>query len=235
MTCEFDRIAVNGDATGTGIKPHRSAIEFAFGVAGRSAQKRPHAREYFLEMEWLGDVVVGSRIKALHLVAPAVARRKHEHWHGAAAATPGFQDRDAIHFRQTDIKNDRVVRLGLAEKVALLAIESAVDDITRVGQRSGKLAIEVGIVLDHEEAQGIILHSRADMKLATHRINRCFDHFATTAKQSQHIDEFLVTPAQARPHHFGVFTVLAERFDGLPERNCKIGIDRGALFGLGET
>lgn len=73
------------------------------------------------------------------------------------------------------------------------------------------------------------------MKLATHGINGCVDHFATTTKQSQHIDEFLVVPAQACPHHFGVFAVLAERFDGLAERNRTIGIDRGALFGLGET
>ena len=197
--------------------------------------KRAHAREHFLEMERLGDVVVGSGIEALHLVAPAVARGEHEHRHGASGAAPGFQDRDAVHFRQADIKNDRVVGLGLAEIMAFLAIEGAIDDIAGVGQRSGELAIEVGIVLDHEEAQGIILHSRAGMKLATDGVNGCVDHFATAAKQSQHIDEFLVAPAQARPHHLGVFAVLAQRFDGLGERNRPIGIDRGALFGLGET
>ena len=33
------------------------------------------------------------------------------------------------------------------------------------------------------------------MKLATDGINRCFDYFATTAKQSQYIDELVVALA----------------------------------------
>jgi hypothetical protein len=34
--------------------------------------------------------------------------------------------------------------------MALLAVESAVDDITRVSQRGGELAVKIGIVLDNE-------------------------------------------------------------------------------------
>ncbi len=79
--------------------------------------------------------------------------------------------------------------------MAFLAIEGAIDDIAGVGQRCGELAIKVGIVLDHEEAQGIILHSRAGMVLAIYGVNGNVDHFATAAKQSQHIHEFLVLPA----------------------------------------
>jgi hypothetical protein len=119
--------------------------------------------------------------------------------------------------------------------MALLAVEGTIDDIAGVGQRSGKLAIKVGIVLDHEEAQGIILHSRAGMKLPADGINGCLDHFATAAQQSQYIDEFVVAPAQARAHHFRVFAVLAEQFDGLGQRNGSTRIHRGALFRSGET
>ena len=199
------------DAAGAGIEPHRSAIEFALGVAGRAAQQRAHARQHFLEMKWLGDIIVGAGVEALHLVAPAVARGQHEHRHGAAGAAPGFQDRDAVHLRQADIENDRVVGFGLAEIMALLAVEGAIDDIAGVGQRGGELAVEIGVVLDHEEAQGIILRSAAGMILAAGGVNGCVDHFATAAKQSQHIDEFLVVPAQAGADHFGVFAVLRAR------------------------
>ena len=38
--------------------------------------------------------------------------------------------------------------------MALFAVEGAVDDIAGVGQRGGELAVEIGVVLDDEEAQG---------------------------------------------------------------------------------
>jgi hypothetical protein len=119
--------------------------------------------------------------------------------------------------------------------MAFLAIEGAIDDIAGVGQRCGELAIKVGIILDHEEAQGIILHSRAGMVLTIYGVNCNVDYFATAAKQSQHIHEFLVLPAQASPYDFGVLAVLAQRFDGLAERNSPVVVNRGALFVSCET
>ena len=151
---ELDRIAVDRDAAGARIEPHRAAVEFALGVAGRAAQQRAHARQHLLEMERLGDIIVGAGVEALHLVAPAVARGQHQHRHGAAGAAPGFQHRNAVHLRQADVEDDGVVGLGLAEIMALLAVEGAVDDIAGVGQRGGELAVEIGVVLDDEEAQG---------------------------------------------------------------------------------
>ena len=35
--------------------------------------------------------------------------------------------------------------------MGLFAVEGAVDHVTGVGQRGGKLAIEIGIILDDEE------------------------------------------------------------------------------------
>ena len=136
------------------FEPHRPADEFALGVADRAAQQRAHARQHFLEMKRLGDIVVGAGVEALHLVAPAVARGQQQHRHGAAGAAPGFQHRNAVHLRQADIEHDRVVGLGLAEIVALLAVEGAVDHIAGLGQRRRKLAVQIGIVLDNEEPHG---------------------------------------------------------------------------------
>ena len=110
---ELDRIAVDRDAPGARVEPHRPAGEFALGVAGRAAQQRAHARQHLLEMEGLGDVIVGAGVEALHLVAPAVARGQHQHRHGAPGAPPGFQHRNAVHFRQADVEDDRVVGLRI--------------------------------------------------------------------------------------------------------------------------
>ena len=119
--------------------------------------------------------------------------------------------------------------------MTLLAIESAIDDVARVGQRSGELAVEIGVVLDHEEAQSIVLRLAAGMKLTIHGVNSRADHFATAAEQSQHIDEFVVVPAELGADDFRVLAVFSQRFDGLRQRNRMVGSDRGTLFGLGEA
>jgi hypothetical protein len=50
-------------------------------------------------MKRLGDVIIGSGIEALHLVAPAVASSEHKHRHGASCSAPGFKDGYAVHLR----------------------------------------------------------------------------------------------------------------------------------------
>src|ERR1700733_14902382 len=77
----------------------RSASELALGVACRAAQQRPNPSKHLFKMERLGDVIVGARIKALHLVAPAIARGKDQDGHRAASAAPSFEHRNTVHFR----------------------------------------------------------------------------------------------------------------------------------------
>ncbi len=151
MRRQLDRIAFDSHASGSGIEPHRAAIEFALGVAGRAAQQRADARKHLLEMEGLGDVVVGAGVEALDLVAPTIARGEDQHRHGAAGAAPRLQHRNAVHLGQADIEDHRVVGLALAEEMPLLAVEGAVDDVAGVGQRRRQLPVEIGIVLDDEE------------------------------------------------------------------------------------
>ena len=196
---ELDRIAVDRDAAGAGVEPDRPAVELALGVAGGAAQQRPDARQHLLDMERLGDVVVGAGVEALHLVAPAVARGQHQHRHGAAGAAPGFQHRDAVHLRQADVEDHRVIGLGLAEVMAFLAVEGAVDHIARVGQRRGELAVEVGIVLDHEETQGGFLPVSGVDNLAAGRIDGGVRHFAIPREHCQHIDEAIRPRGKAWP------------------------------------
>src|SRR5215471_3413181 len=150
---ELDRIAVDRHTAGARIEAHGAAIELALGVAGGTAQQRANARQHLLEMEGFGDVVVRAGVKTLNLVAPAVARGQDEDRHGPAGAAPGLEHRDAVHLRQTNVENDRIVRLALAEKMAFFAVERAIDHVACVDERGRKLPVEIGIVLDDEEAQ----------------------------------------------------------------------------------
>src|SRR5215831_4675598 len=155
MACQLDRIAIDRNAASSGVETHWTAIKFTLGVARRPAQKRAYTREHFFKMEWLGDIIVGAGIETLDLVAPSIASGQHQHRHCPSCPAPGFQDRDAVHLRQADIENDGVVGFGLSEIVSLFAVESTIDDITGVSQRGSELSVEVRIILDDEEAQGI--------------------------------------------------------------------------------
>ena len=69
----------------------------------------------------------------------------------AAVAPPGAEHGDAVHLGQAEIEDDRVVGLGLAEELALLAVDGAVDRVARLLQRGDDLAVEVLVVFDDEQ------------------------------------------------------------------------------------
>ena len=119
-------------------------------MAGRAAHLGADARQQLLHVEGLGEVVVGAGVHAGHLVAPAVAGGEDDDRHVAVGAPPLLQHADAVHLRQADIEDDDVVRLGLAEEIAFLAVGGEVDGIARIGQRGHELALEIGIILDDE-------------------------------------------------------------------------------------
>ena len=60
--------------------------------------------------------------------------------------------RKPVELRQADVEHHRVVGLGVAEEVPLLAVEGVVDDIAGVAQRLAELLVQVAVVLDDENA-----------------------------------------------------------------------------------
>ena len=60
----------------------------------------------------------------------------------------------------------------------LFAVESAINDIAGVGQRGGKLPVEIGIVLDNEKAQEKNLRSAIADQRAFRGIDGQPRHFA---------------------------------------------------------
>ena len=67
---------------------------------------------------------------------------------------PLFENRNAVHFRQTDIEDHDVIGLGVAEEIAFLAIERGIDRIAGIPQRRDQLAVEVFVIFDDECAHG---------------------------------------------------------------------------------
>ena len=151
---ELDRHVVHRDAPGAGVEPDRADGQIAGGVAGGAAQQRAQARQHFLHVEGLRDIIVGAGVNALDLVAPSVAGGQDQDRHRASALAPGFEDRDPVAFGQADVEHDRVVRLGVAAKPALLAVERAVDRIARGLERGGHLTVQIPIVLDNQKPHG---------------------------------------------------------------------------------
>jgi hypothetical protein len=119
--------------------------------------------------------------------------------------------------------------------MAFLSVECPVDDVAGIGQRGRELAIEVGVVLDDEQAQSGELRSMSADKLAIGGINTLADHFAIAEEQSQHIDEALAAPAQPGPQQLAPAAVLARRCDGVGKRNRPVASDGGALLRLAEA
>jgi hypothetical protein len=101
-------------------------------------------------VEGLGDIVVGTRVEARHLVRPAVARGEDENRHLASGAPPLLQHAHAVDDGKAKVEHHRVIGLGIAEEVPFLAILGGIHRIARIRQCRRQLAAEVGIILDDE-------------------------------------------------------------------------------------
>ena len=80
----------------------------------------------------------------------SLARRQQQHGHLPAGAPPFLDHADAVHLRQADIEDHRIIGLRIAEEMPLLAVEGAIHDIARVRERVRNLTIEIPFVLDDE-------------------------------------------------------------------------------------
>ena len=67
--------------------------------------------------------------------------------HRAVGAAPLLEDGDAVHLRQADVEDDDVVRLGVAEEIALLAVRRGVDGVARIRQRGDELTVQIFVIL----------------------------------------------------------------------------------------
>jgi hypothetical protein len=84
-------------------------------------------------------------VDPLNLLVPAAAGGEDEHRHGNPRVAPAAEP---IDLRQPEVEDDRVVLLGLAEKVGALAVGGAVDRIAGVAKRRFELPRQQRLVFD---------------------------------------------------------------------------------------
>ena len=65
-----------------------------------------------------------------------------------------LEDGDAVELRQADVEDHDIVRLGVPEEMAFLAVDGGIDGVARVRQGRDQLAIEIAIILDDQGAHG---------------------------------------------------------------------------------
>ena len=115
-----------------GIEHHRTAPQLRGELPGRPTNQRAQTGEHFFDLEWLRDVIVGAAVDALHLLVPRAARRQDQHRHGEAGVAPLAKHREAVHFRQAEIEDHRVVTLGAAQELSALAVGGMIHGIPRL-------------------------------------------------------------------------------------------------------
>ena len=126
---ERHRPALGRDAAGAGVERHPAAAQLGARLALGAPDQRPQAGQQLLDAERLGQVVVRPGVDALHLLLPGVAGGEDQDRHRVAGGAPAAQDREPVQPRQAEVEHDRVVGLGGAHELALLAVQGAVDGV----------------------------------------------------------------------------------------------------------
>ena len=120
------------------------------GAADQGAQPR----EDFFNAVRLGDVIVGAGIETRDFFRPAVPRGQDENRHVEPRIAPAFEHADAIHIGQSEIEDDGIIGLALAEIMAFVAIIGEIDRIVGLGQGGTQLTAEIAVVFHYQDTHG---------------------------------------------------------------------------------
>src|SRR6478735_3788217 len=123
---EFDRRAVELHRLRARVEMDGSALEDGRRPATRAAHQRLHARQDFLEVIRLGDVVVGAGLQPFDLVLPAIARRQDQDREFLAAGAQLADELEARELGQAEIDDRDVERVFVAGVQAFFAVRGHV-------------------------------------------------------------------------------------------------------------
>ncbi len=129
MRGQFHRFAIHTGTGGARIDHQLASLQRRGRVTGGAAQQGAQARQQLFGNERLGEVIVSAGIKASHLLAPRIAGGQNQDREGFSVRTPFLQDADAVHLRQAEVQDHRIIGFGVAQKMAILAICGEVHSI----------------------------------------------------------------------------------------------------------
>ena len=67
-----------------------------------------HSRQKLVHAEWLGHIIVGTRVERLHFAGLIIAAGKDDNRDAIVMRTQGAQQLITLHIRQTEIENDDI-------------------------------------------------------------------------------------------------------------------------------
>src|ERR671916_1357134 len=125
-----------------------------------AAHEGPHPRHQLLEVEGLGQVVIGSAVQSPDLVAHLVAGGEHQDGKPRAARSDAPQHLLAVHPRQHDVQQDEVHRLVGGHDHAVVAVVHANGPVAVGRETALEEAGDTGVVFDDEDVHGAPKYNR---------------------------------------------------------------------------
>jgi hypothetical protein len=149
------------------VLEHRLELRLALaqrvlGAAG--PQERVHGGHEHRRLDGMGDVAVGARIEALHLVHVVDERRREVDDRRADGVRLGPQpaaDLEAVDVGQVDVEHDEVERLGRGQQQGFLPGAGLHDGEAFLAEHArGRVAGRL-VVVDDEDRRALSRHRRA--------------------------------------------------------------------------
>jgi hypothetical protein len=151
-------VVVDGTALGIDAQPAkaRGVGHGALAVAGLTlaAHQRSDAGLQFIEVEGLGQVVVGAGVEAEDLVAQRAARRDDDDRCGQAFGARQAQHVQAIEPRHGEVEQHDVRHAGAPAAQGLGAVVADADPEAAPLERALQRGLHGGVVFDDEQLHG---------------------------------------------------------------------------------
>ncbi len=119
-----------------------------------AAQQRAYPRAELGEGKRLREVVVGSRVEALHTILDQAARREHQDRQVGLSAAQRRADGESVHPRQHDVENDQVVTGRLGQANGRLAVAGEIHRELILDQSLPDEGGEFRLIFHHQHAHG---------------------------------------------------------------------------------
>ena len=128
--------------------------------SGYASKCGAHSREQFVHAEWLGHVVVRTRVERFDFGLILTFHRQHDDRYLRFRSEP-FAQLQPIHVRHSQISNHKVGRPILHNVKGLIAIACCPDCIPPAGQRGFEHARDLPFVIDDENVSSFVAGNHA--------------------------------------------------------------------------
>jgi D-alanyl-D-alanine carboxypeptidase/D-alanyl-D-alanine-endopeptidase (penicillin-binding protein 4) len=120
--------------------------------AAAAPLQRAHARQQFIDVEGLDQVIVGAGVQPRDALRRGVARREHQHRRGAAAGAQVAQHLQPVHAGQAQVEDHEVERAGAQRGERLAPVGHPFSGVARALERVAYTAAQELVVLHQQYA-----------------------------------------------------------------------------------